>query len=265
MAGARRYFERARELGPNYAYVYMNLSVLEAHEGRLPEALRAAEQAVRLRPDLDRSHVYLGRVLEKMGRIGEAAAAYPRATELNPRDAEAQGALARLERSGGITKESLMRAGLAALYTQRNPNAAAVQFRKLLEHNPTHYGATFQLAMALDRAGRPAEARPLWEKALKVAEENSDKATADTARAAGEARRGDRGGGAGIDDERGARRPLQAGGSDGGRRSVPQAAGAEPHALRRDLPARDGARSRGQGGRGPPAMGEGSQDGRGVQ
>ena len=68
----------------------------------------------------------------------------------------------------GETPEVLMQAGLEALYTKGDAEAAA---------------ATFQLAMALDRAGKPAEARPLWEKALKMAEGYNDKATADAARA----------------------------------------------------------------------------------
>ena|SRR5438552_1858411 len=77
--------------------------------------------------------------------------------------------------------EALMKAGLEALYTARDPEAAATQFRKVLEQNPNHYGATFQLAMALDRGGKPAEALPLWEKVLKMAEGYSDKATAGAA------------------------------------------------------------------------------------
>ena len=63
------------------------------------------------------------------------------------------------------------------------PVAAAVDFRRVLQRNPEHYGATFQLATALDRAGKPTEARPLWEKALKMAEGYGDKGTQDTARA----------------------------------------------------------------------------------
>ncbi len=77
---------------------------------------------------------------------------------------------------------AMMKAGLDALYTRNEPTAAVGLFRKVLERNPTHYGATFQLAMALDRAGKPAEARPLWEKVLKTAEGEGDKATAETAR-----------------------------------------------------------------------------------
>ncbi len=81
------------------------------------------------------------------------------------------------------SQEAMMKAGVVLLYARRDPNGAAAQFRKVLERNPTHYGATFQLAMALDHAGKPAEARSLWEKVLKMAEGSNDKPTADTARA----------------------------------------------------------------------------------
>jgi tetratricopeptide (TPR) repeat protein len=80
------------------------------------------------------------------------------------------------------SEETLMRAGLEALYKQGDPNAAVVQFRKVLERNPLHYGATYQLAAALDAAGKSDEARPLWERVLTMAEKYNDPQTAGTAR-----------------------------------------------------------------------------------
>ena len=76
-----------------------------------------------------------------------------------------------------------MGAGLDALYRLRDADIAATLFRTVLKRNLTHYGATFQLAMALDRAGKPAEARPLWGKMLAMAEGAHDAETAATARA----------------------------------------------------------------------------------
>ena len=83
---------------------------------------------------------------------------------------------------GADSEEALMQAGLDALYTRRDPIEAAAQFRQVLEQNPNHYGATYQLASALDAAGKQDEAHPLWEKVLQMAEESNDKPTADTAR-----------------------------------------------------------------------------------
>src|SRR5882672_6072186 len=70
-----------------------------------------------------------------------------------------------------------MQAGLDALYVRHDAEAAAGEFRKVLERNPTHYGATFQLAAALEAAGRRDEARPWWEKMLALAESHQDEKT----------------------------------------------------------------------------------------
>jgi tetratricopeptide (TPR) repeat protein len=79
------------------------------------------------------------------------------------------------------TPEALMTKGVESLYTKNDPEAAAKAFRKVLAKNPEHYGANYQLAVALDRSGKAAEARPLWEKSLAMALVIKDEKTADTA------------------------------------------------------------------------------------
>lgn len=81
------------------------------------------------------------------------------------------------------TAATLMKAGLDAFYARNDPTAAAATFREVLEQNPTHYGATYQLAAALDAAGKRDEARAFWEKMLPMAEAINDQATIDMARA----------------------------------------------------------------------------------
>jgi protein O-mannosyl-transferase len=173
---ARRYFERARAVGPAYAWVPMNMSSLLRVEGDLDGALREAQEAVRLAPTLALAHYYLGSAFEALGRIDEARAAYTRALEINPTDSEPQFALNRLAVGNAHTE---MAAGLQALAT--DPEGAIPHFRKVLDMNPTHYGATYQLAAALDRVGRPGEARPLWEKTLAMARTYDDQETVTTA------------------------------------------------------------------------------------
>lgn len=80
-------------------------------------------------------------------------------------------------------EDATMRLGMEALYTKHDAQGAAVLFRKVLANNAAHYGAIYQLATALDQLGKPAEARPYWEKMLKAAEAIQDTRTADTARA----------------------------------------------------------------------------------
>ena len=76
-----------------------------------------------------------------------------------------------------------MTVGLELLYGQQNPAGAAAVFLRVLERNPSHYGATYQLAVSLDRAGKPAEARPVWERMLQMAEQSGDVETLVTVRA----------------------------------------------------------------------------------
>jgi tetratricopeptide (TPR) repeat protein len=174
LIGARRYFEKARELTPSYSFVYMNLSALARREGKLDEALREAEVAVRLSPELSLSHYYRASALEGLGRVEEAAAEYLRAAEMNPRDPEP--ALA-LERLRGLDLDAVeMNKGVQALRVTNEPELAAACFRRVLERNPSHYGATYQLAAALDTMGKPELARPVWERALELAQRYRDSA-----------------------------------------------------------------------------------------
>lgn len=75
-----------------------------------------------------------------------------------------------------------MQGGLDALYKRHDAAAAVERFRSVLSHTPTHYGATYQLAVALDAAGKPEEARPLWEKMLPMAQAANDPDTVERVR-----------------------------------------------------------------------------------
>jgi cytochrome c-type biogenesis protein CcmH/NrfG len=135
----------------------------------------------------------LATALEQAGKPAEAKPVWEKMLGMAEatRDAatieQARARLAEISKLPGMTAEADpdaegMRLGLDALYTQHDPPGAAVQFRKVLAHNPEHYGATFQLATALDRAGRPAEARPFWIKVLEMADAIKDTSAATTAR-----------------------------------------------------------------------------------
>jgi len=75
-----------------------------------------------------------------------------------------------------------MRLGLAELYEKKDAVRAAKIFREVLAKNPKHYGATFQLATALEQAGKRDEAKPYWTKTLEMAEAIKDTQTAAIAR-----------------------------------------------------------------------------------
>lgn len=100
------------------------------------------------------------------------------------KDASTAGtARARLAQPDTLSQAALMNQGLDLLYRKGDPAGAGDKFRQVLQRNPTHYGATFQLARALDQAGKSNEARPYWQKMVTMADAIKDRSTADTARA----------------------------------------------------------------------------------
>jgi polyisoprenoid-binding protein YceI len=83
----------------------------------------------------------------------------------------------------GKEVEEFMGAGLTALYQRHDPLEAAKDFREVLARNANHYGATLQLAKALDQAGKKDEALPYWKKMLGMAEAANDAESLKTVKA----------------------------------------------------------------------------------
>ena len=101
---------------------------------------------------------------------------------VNPREDKSPDSLTPPEK-GADPDAALMKEGLKALYEQKDPMRAQGLFRAVLERNPMHYGATFQLAVALDNSGARPAARPVWKRALALAESYHDQDTANRIRA----------------------------------------------------------------------------------
>lgn len=96
-----------------------------------------------------------------------------------------QAALATLRLDAPARPEdgAAMNRGLDALYKQNDLSAAITAFREILSRAPTHYGAHYQLAVALDRAGRRDVADPVWIRTAALAKVYGDQTTANAARA----------------------------------------------------------------------------------
>lgn len=84
--------------------------------------------------------------------------------------------------AAGKSEVELMTEGLTALYARHDYRGAIVIFRRILRRNPSHYGANFQLAYALEQVGRHQEAIPYWQKVAHLAHAFGDYATEATAR-----------------------------------------------------------------------------------
>jgi Flp pilus assembly protein TadD len=91
-------------------------------------------------------------------------------------------ARSRLAAPDTASQAALMAKGVHLLYERNDPAGAIPEFRAVLQRNPEHYGATYQLATALDRSGGAAEAATIWVRVLEMAERYADEQTATTAR-----------------------------------------------------------------------------------
>lgn len=176
---ARRLLLEAHRLAPGYAYVQANLSVVARLQGDAAESLRWTEDGVRCGPGLALAHYYHGIALERVGRPEDAVAAYARTTDLDAHYADAWFAQARLREAKSEWAEAAAayervvtvdpgraEAGMSAavLYHHRlgDPGRAVGLYRTALRAVPTHYGAHYQLAVALLALGQEAEARAAW-------------------------------------------------------------------------------------------------------
>jgi hypothetical protein len=63
-----------------------------------------------------------------------------------------------------------MQSAIDSLYRDGDAARAATIFRSVLAAHPGHYGATYQLAVALERSGDRAGARLAWQEVLILAE-----------------------------------------------------------------------------------------------
>lgn len=92
------------------------------------------------------------------------------------------GASGDAQQAAPVSDEALMAQGLNKLYQASDPFGAEAIFREVLKRTPTHYGAHYQLAVALDRGGKPTEARPEWDRVRRAAQAIGDSTTLSTAR-----------------------------------------------------------------------------------
>ncbi len=83
--------------------------------------------------------------------------------------------------NAAASEPGAMTEALDVLYTQAKPGEAVYLFTRILVANPKHYGARFQLAVALERSGDRYAAKAEWARVRAAAEAIHDLPTAITA------------------------------------------------------------------------------------
>jgi Flp pilus assembly protein TadD len=158
------------------------LALTHRSAGRLPEALTAAREAVRLRPDHARYHFTLAGILRLQSDYAGALAEYRRAGELEPRSQESiamtgamlarlnrcEEALPILRRAVEITATDASSWGNlgTCLRRLRRVDEAITAYQTALAANPSDPDLLNNYAVALRQAGRAAEAITALETAL---------------------------------------------------------------------------------------------------
>ena len=165
----------------------MQRGMQQMYQTQDPAAAEATFRAVlALNPQHYGAHYQLAVALDRGGKPTEARPEWSevlRLAETFKDTTVIRTAKTRLAGPDTVSQPGLMARGLDLMYTRNDPAAAIEQFQAVLARNRTHYGATYQLAVALDRAGRGAEAKAVWQRVLPMAIQYKDQKTIDTARA----------------------------------------------------------------------------------
>jgi Tfp pilus assembly protein PilF len=159
----------------------------QMNQAQDPVAAEATFRAIlALNPAHYGAHYQLAVALDRGGKPADARAEWSevlRLAEGFKDTAVVRTATTRLAAPDTVSEAGMMARGLDLMYTRNDPAGAIEQFNGILARNRTHYGATYQLAVALDRAGRKADAKAVWQRVLPMAIQFKDQKTIDTARA----------------------------------------------------------------------------------
>ena len=147
---AIRQYEQALRIEPDQADTHNSLGVTLVQVGRIPEAILHYVQALRIKPDYAEAHNNLGNILFRIGKLEDAIGHYKQALRIKPNYAEAHNNL------GG----ALMRSG--------EIQEAMGHWEQAVWNKPDFAEAQYNLANAQFQAGQTDEAIVHWEQALRI-------------------------------------------------------------------------------------------------
>jgi TolB-like protein/cytochrome c-type biogenesis protein CcmH/NrfG len=148
--------QNALRLNPQLAEGLIALGGVYGEEGREQEAIRALKQAVAMAPNNQTAWQMLGYSYYYSGLNELAVQAYRRITQLNPETAQPHWMLARM-----------------LLYAGR-PTEAEAELRPLVAKNPDQFKASACLGMVLYYEGKLDEAEPYLDRAALLSRDSGD-------------------------------------------------------------------------------------------
>ena len=181
---AAEQFEAAVSQAPTRPGAWLGLAQARSRSGQLDEALEALRDGQGPLPRQASLRREEARLLRQLGRSAEAIAALESALPLAPKDPHLRAALAEILRDTGQLEEAAARFGEATEIEPDNASywnalgmtlggsgdmaAAERAFRQAWRLDSSNHHHAFNLALAILRQGRPAEARLLLERALEL-------------------------------------------------------------------------------------------------
>jgi tetratricopeptide (TPR) repeat protein len=161
-------YQYALQIKPDYAQAQVNLGGALLQKGRVDEAIFQYQHALQNDPDCAQARVSLGAVLLQRGKVEEAITQFQQALQLEPNDPEVQNRLAWLLATG---PKASLRNGNKAVELARQANALTGGENPIILNT---------LAAAFAEAGRFPEAVETAQRALRLAEAQSDTTLAGT-------------------------------------------------------------------------------------
>ncbi len=147
---AIRGFQEAVRLNPHFAEAYVGLGRSFAASKRVDEAIACYQKALEIQPDYIVAHIDLSDILSRNGQVDAAIVHCQKALEIEPNNATAYNNLG------------------FALFQKGNVDEAIVLYQKALQINPDHAEAHNNLGTALFQKGNVDEAIVHFRKALQT-------------------------------------------------------------------------------------------------
>ena len=177
LADAIRHLQQAVRINPQSAPSHTDLGTAYAKADRLDDAIAEYRAALRIDPDLATPHNNLGATLSRIpGKSAEAESEFQAALRINPDDAEARNNLNKTKQSETADKaDAEYNQGLALAKTPGRMSEAIAHFEAALRINPNHAEAHNNLGFALTNyPNRIGEAIRHFQEALRINPDYAD-------------------------------------------------------------------------------------------